>query len=374
MSSRKDVARDLMARYKLYPRMTGIALSALSRRASVLSRPLRAQIETTTLCNLRCRMCPLREMKRSRGSLASEDFRRAYDAIRPGFLNLTGRGESLMNADIFEMVSHGKERCSFVKFDSNGTLFTGRTIGRIVDSGLDLVSVSLDSADPSVNEGIRVGCDHEAVVGGIGELVRARNAAGSTMKIHIGTVLQEVNVAGFVELVELGARLGVDRINPVPVEVYDLPGNRSFTPDGYRDELARSVYRYLESRDRLRVQVDVKPLLTFLRNPPGIPRRDRVCLVPWYSTYVSWEGNVFPCCYYYDGQVDLGNVFNTPFSVIWNGPRYREFRTRLRRDRDTLPICRTCTKEDRFPALLPVSVHRNKCAKQGVTVDDEMSA
>ncbi|MCG2817580.1 MAG: SPASM domain-containing protein [Actinomycetia bacterium] len=290
-------------------------------------------------------------MSRKRGSLPVENFRRAYDAIRPGFLNLTGRGESLMNEGIFEMVSYAKQKGSFVKFDSNGTLFTSKNIERIIGSGLDLISVSLDGARKETNESIRVGCDHDAIVTGLRDLVYQRDSEGIKLQIHIGTVLQAGNVLEFMELVELGEGLGVDKINPKPVEEYDLADNKPFTLENYREELDQSVSQYLESRDRLSVEVDVKPLLSFLQKNEtagGRSRKDRICMIPWYSTYISWEGDVFPCCYYYDGQVNFGNIFDTPFNEIWNNPKYREFRTRLRDDRDSLPICKACTKEERL--------------------------
>ena len=351
MSSKKEVAADLLGKYKYYPRMTGVALSLVARRAHALSKPVRAQIENTTLCNLKCRMCPLHEISRQRGSLSLEKFRRAYDSIRPGFLNLTGRGESMMNKGILEMVSYGKQRDSFVKFDTNGTLFTSKNIEQLIDSGLDLISVSLDSARKEINERIRLGCDHDAVVTGIRELVHQRDSAESKLQIHIGTVLQAGNVLEFMELVELAEELGVDKINPVPVEEYDLADNMQFAPEQYRKELDQAVSRYLESRERLSVEVDVKPLLLFLqRNETHGTKshKKRTCMIPWYSTYVSWEGDVFPCCYYYDGQITFGNIFDTPFSEIWNSPQYRQFRVRLRDDRNSLPICKACKKEERL--------------------------
>jgi radical SAM protein with 4Fe4S-binding SPASM domain len=188
------------------------------------------------------------------------------------------------------------------------------------------------------------------VLNGLRQLIRQRDITRSKLRIHVGTVLQAGNVSEFIELVELGDELGVDRINARPVEDYGSVEDKPFALKDYMGELERSVAQYLEERDRLLVDVDIRPLVVFLnRNKTAAPaRRERPCLVPWYSTYVTWEGDVYPCCYYYDGQVSFGSVFDAPFGEIWNSRQYREFRTTLRDDRDSLPICRSCKREERL--------------------------
>ena len=49
------------------------------------------------------------------------------------------------------------------------------------------------------------------------------------------------------------------------------------------------------------------------------------CLRPWATTYVTANGNVLPCCISPFSTADysasiLGNVFETSFAEIWNGP------------------------------------------------------
>src|SRR5206468_2554138 len=61
------------------------------------------------------------------------------------------------------------------------------------------------------------------------------------------------------------------------------------------------------------------------------------CRRPWTLMYITANGNVLPCCISpfverdYDSLI-LGNAFEQPLSEIWNGERYRDFRTRLLSD------------------------------------------
>jgi radical SAM protein with 4Fe4S-binding SPASM domain len=59
-------------------------------------------------------------------------------------------------------------------------------------------------------------------------------------------------------------------------------------------------------------------------------------------TYVTVDGDVTPCCNYYDArEIKLGNALEQSGAEIWNGAGYREFRKRLLGGE--LPAkCRTC--------------------------------
>ncbi|MBI5555359.1 MAG: SPASM domain-containing protein [Elusimicrobia bacterium] len=61
------------------------------------------------------------------------------------------------------------------------------------------------------------------------------------------------------------------------------------------------------------------------------------CFIPWYSGRVSPYGDVYPCSI----DVKIGNIRQTPFSVLWNSPRYKDFRNTLKRQ-GLFPKCAKC--------------------------------
>jgi radical SAM protein with 4Fe4S-binding SPASM domain len=52
----------------------------------------------------------------------------------------------------------------------------------------------------------------------------------------------------------------------------------------------------------------------------------RDCLDPWYQPFIQTNGDVWPCCWFYDA---LGNVNSEGFDQIMNGPRFQELRREL---------------------------------------------
>jgi radical SAM protein with 4Fe4S-binding SPASM domain len=73
---------------------------------------------------------------------------------------------------------------------------------------------------------------------------------------------------------------------------------------------------------------------------------NRPCFFPYYTTSVTWDGKVYPCCIYFDGQITFGDLSKQSFKQIWNGDIYQKFRNQLREDRDALPLCRSCPLVD----------------------------
>ena len=70
------------------------------------------------------------------------------------------------------------------------------------------------------------------------------------------------------------------------------------------------------------------------------------CQRPWTLSYVTANGNVFPCCISpctakdYSGTI-LGNAFTEAYTEIWNGERYQEFRRQFESDAPPDP-CEGC--------------------------------
>ena len=56
------------------------------------------------------------------------------------------------------------------------------------------------------------------------------------------------------------------------------------------------------------------------------PGETRDCLDPWYQPFIRTNGEVWPCCWFYE---ELGNVNETPFHQLVNGAAFRQLRREL---------------------------------------------
>ncbi len=54
------------------------------------------------------------------------------------------------------------------------------------------------------------------------------------------------------------------------------------------------------------------------------------------------NGDIVPCCYFYDASIKLGNINEQPFTELWNGEKCREFRKCLFQEKQSIERCNNC--------------------------------
>ncbi|HHW96315.1 MAG TPA: radical SAM protein [Myxococcota bacterium] len=114
--------------------------------------------ETTQRCNLNCQHCrcasdlnaPFGEWTTERASKMIDEI---ADWVKP-VLVLSG-GEPLMRDDIFELAAHGTARGLRMCMATNGLLVTDDVCHQMKESGIRMVSLSLDGPDADVHDSFR---------------------------------------------------------------------------------------------------------------------------------------------------------------------------------------------------------------------------
>ena len=134
------------------------------------------QIEPTTRCNFTCKFCCGRQMDQS--NLDTATFEHLIDSYPElEHIELQGEGEPLAHPQFFEMVRFARSRNIKVSTITNGSLFTTQRIAEILDSDLQALLVSIESADADAFGEIRGG-SLQGVKDGIRALLSERNARG----------------------------------------------------------------------------------------------------------------------------------------------------------------------------------------------------
>ena len=109
--------------------------------------PFLFEIEPTTDCNVSCVFCPRSRLERSSGRLSPEDFIRVLENLHVppegSMLLFSGFGEPLLHERILSLVSEAKKRGWFCGVTTNGTLLSRKRIVPLLDSGLDVLQVSV---------------------------------------------------------------------------------------------------------------------------------------------------------------------------------------------------------------------------------------
>ena len=118
--------------------------------------PQELNIDVTNDCNKSCFICPMRDRKKQNlfpiGYMTMDMFmdiisQMCAGAKRP-IVNLHKDGEPLMHPHIGDMVNYASLGGCYTHFATNGILL-GQKKKEIVDSGLDLLTISVDGTIPS---------------------------------------------------------------------------------------------------------------------------------------------------------------------------------------------------------------------------------
>ena len=261
------------------------------------------------------------------------------------------------------MINYATKKGSFVSMDSNATIMNKQIIKKLLETDLDSLSISIDGANQKIYGKIRKGGNLNIVLSNLKELIKQRNEKNSSLKIFVAIVVQRDNIKNLIETIKLLDSFGVDEINPVPIVEYDIKEYEKFTLKNSINELQKVCENILKLKLKSKLNYDF--IMKYLKDAKkgNIEYQKEPCYVPWYSTYITWEGDVLPCCYFYDKQLCFGNVFKEDFKKIWNNKKYKNFRKSMSTIRK-FRVCQTCRWEeeffeDKFKLLKKIPVIKN---------------
>lgn len=303
--------------------------------------PQKLFIGIGNLCNLHCEMCANWLLpKERRGSLSFQGFIRILDQFESHQTNsvvFIGEGEPLLNPDFVRMLKYAKNKGFETDLFTNGTLIDRSNVKDLV-ANLNQIHFSVDGAKKETYEAIRKGANFENTMNNISLFIKANKGYNSKVVTHIEFVYMALNRNEIVDIVSLAHKLGVDNVNITMVRKM-FPG--------------KDIARYDEKIKDLKVESGSVPYLLKKASKlskilgmgfsvtPSEPFASR-CNWPWVSCFISYDGFSTPCCLStHPDVINFGNLFETPFSEIWNNALYRAFRRSLMNG-DPLTCCKKC--------------------------------
>jgi organic radical activating enzyme len=170
------------------------------RRQRMSRMPIILAIEPTSVCNIKCTMCfqedpALSRDRKMKGFMSLALYRKIIAEAAPkgvGGIVLASRGEPLLHKDIVEFVRIAKRAGILdVKLNTNATRLTDNLSRQLLDSGLDTLVFSVDSAVKEQFERIRIGAKFDKIVENITRFNEIRRAEypDSLIRTRISMVL-----------------------------------------------------------------------------------------------------------------------------------------------------------------------------------------
>ena len=277
--------------------------------------PLHLDVETNSLCNLRCPFCATTHNRYRPGFIDEAIWKKVIDEAGENELSsmkFTFRGEPLLHPDLPRMVRYAKDAGILdVYFNTNAIRLTEPVIRALIEAGLDRISISFEGFEPSVYEAYRVGARFGEVVRNIEALKRIKEELGSARPlVRIQTVL-------------------VPELRGREKEYVGFWAARA-------DEVA-----YLDMKDE-----DGNP------DHRGIVS-DWACPQLWQRMTITWDGRILPCVHDIYEWMSFGNVRSTSIKHAWRSAQEEGYR-RLHRTGKAheIPACDRCPlREDEIRKL-----------------------
>ena len=136
--------------------------------------PLKLHLEPTSLCNLKCPMCPQSiGANKDNGFMDMDVYRHILEQVRGHVLevNLFFRGEPMMHKNLGEMTTLAHEAGIAVHVNTNATTLRAKQTAMLLDSKLDKLTVSFDGADKETYERMRLGAKFELTLKNVREFL-----------------------------------------------------------------------------------------------------------------------------------------------------------------------------------------------------------
>ncbi len=301
-------------------------LSAILKRTFVWGAPPVLTIEPTNICNLHCPLCVTGNgsMERANGRMSFDVFTRLIDELgdRVMYVVFFNQGEPFIHRGFTDFIAYAHRRGIYTTTSTNAHYFDAATAEAAVRSGLDTMVISVDGATQETYSRYRVGGSLEKVLQGIRNLVAAkRRLHRKTPYLFMQFLLMKHNEHELPAMERLAKELGVDRLLKKNIQVETLAEAREWLP---REERYRR-YRLTENDFTV-------------KNGKG------VCIRPWVTTMVNWDGAVVPCCFDKNGRHTTGDLRDASFARIWESRAYHQFRQAMLTQRESIDICKNCNQ------------------------------
>jgi len=339
----------VLKQFPLHPRAFWrclLSLWSIFRSRETSFYPVFLGIESTAKCNLRCDFCPRTEfLSRDVGDMDFDFFCQVIDEVNPVFITLSQFGEPLLHPRIADMIYYAASRSRIVRITTNATLLTKPMSEALLKTRLDHLLISFDSCRKETYERLRKGARFERVVENIKTFLALKKQYGrSTPVVSFNVTLSKDNIVEIRPMIDFCRKeFGLE---PTFTMMYtygeEVLKARSANEADIKD--VQSGVEYARSLNLPGLAQNLQTLLNKMSTPDFSDARP--CFWPYYTTTVSWDGKVYPCCVYFDCQMVLGDLTQQSFKAVWNGDRYRRFRRTLRASRTPFALCRTCSLSD----------------------------
>ncbi len=265
--------------------------------------PSQIIVDITEVCNLACTHCPHPEFRKSRhyGArfLDPELNKKLVDEVLEygqgltQYIRYTSNGEPLLHPKGYEMIEYAARNSGvYVTLTTNGTIMNEERTGRLLDSGVHLIDISIDAFKPETYAQIRVNGELEVTRANVLRLIDWVKKAGAKTKVVVSYVEQPLNAAETADFENYWQEQGADYVVV----------RRLHSCSGAKEQLADDRREQISNEER------------------------RPCLYPWERIVLNAHGELTFCPADWFHESPIADYRGTTIREIWQGEFYQKLR------------------------------------------------
>lgn len=259
--------------------------------------PSQIVFDVTEFCNMACIHCPQSEFTKSKhfkGSFLDPNLhKKMIDEVRQEgkgyckYLRYTAQGETLLHPNIIQMMDYSTKNSGIpINITTNGMLLTENLSKLFIDSGVDVIDISIDANTAKTYSLIRKKGDFKITKANVLRLIGLIKSRGSNMKVVVSFIEQPINIHESADFKKFWTDAGA---NFVVIR-------RLHSAGGFKKELVKT--------DKNRYP----------------------CLYPWERLTLGADGCVYFCPQDWVGGSRICDFRSTTIKQIWRGDFMEQLR------------------------------------------------
>jgi len=292
----------------------------LRKKSVTPTGPFYINVEPTSYCNIRCRICSY-DYTRKPGYMELSLYEKIIDEASRINIHEVAHflaGEPLLHPELPYMVEYATAAGMESRLHTNALLLTEEKSRQLLNAGLAFLGVSFDGDDAETYNFMRQGSDFDKVIDNIRTFLRLKQERGKE-KPHVALKVvkkEEDRQSGNVSGTGLFIKESFRRLfEGLPVDQFKV-----VHPHDWRGEVKHEV--------------------------PHVSAGDCYypCMVLWGTMSIGWDGRVVGCAADLNGHDILGDLNHESIMDVWNSGRLKYYRKMHREGRyRELDLCRDCT-------------------------------
>jgi len=324
----------------------------------------RIVIKPTNRCVANCVACASRRSVygsiRPDELVSIEQWQRLFDDLKKTKLEsitISG-GEPTLYPQLADLIMMAKQCGWHVALNTNGwRLKSGSSFHRLVTSGVDCITISVDSSTAQLHDELRqLQGLWESAVTGLTKLMYYNSDTESPIQVNVRSILSRYNYTDLPRLVGMCMRFRVDALMISYIEADFVNGHFLLTKEQIADlkqnvipQVISYFMCYAPAKGTIKEDAIRKLQTIFPEEASSLEEYSRgiywgdeeaietYCTIPYEFALVTPKGDVYPCnAIEYFGEPTMGNIKEESFLDIWFSSAFNLFRM------DKCEWCRYC--------------------------------